>query len=98
VKHRIVKHFGIIILHHSNTGSGRRNNITVIRKIVNEFFANTFAHVPITGIESGLSAAGLFGIVVYSHVKFLQNLHHVFGGVRKNLVNKAGDKYVNNHE
>jgi hypothetical protein len=52
--------------------------------------------LPETSIESGLSAAGLFFVVMHFTPRFLQHFDHIERSVWEELINKTGyeDLYI----
>jgi len=59
---------------------------------MDEFFTNYLRLIPETIVKGNLSAAGLLRIIMNSNAKSLQNLNHIHGRFRMNLINKAWDK------
>ncbi len=97
VQSRIVKQFGVVIPDIAHTGSRRSNNRPVIREIMDEFFADYLGFIPETIVKGYLSATGLLRIIMNSYTKSLQNFYHIHGRFRVHLINKAGNKQINNH-
>jgi hypothetical protein len=80
----------------SHTGCRRRYYRAVIRKITDEFLTQLFCFIPITAVESHLSAAGLIIIVMNLNAAFFKNSNHVHPRLRVNLIDEARDKYIYN--
>jgi hypothetical protein len=92
-----VKQLTILLFDKAHAGGGRHYDITVIKKLLDKFFAYLFAIVPISVVECRMTATGLFRIIVYCTVEAFQYLYHVPGCFRKKLIDIAGNENVDNH-
>jgi hypothetical protein len=45
-----------------------------------------------------LATTGLRGVITHLAASLFQHFHHIEGGIRKKLVNKAGYKKLDSHE
>src|SRR6185312_5259286 len=88
---------GIIVFYHPHARCGWRNNIPVLLKFFDKFFAYLLGIFPITCIECRLTTAGLFGVIIYIATYMLQHLNHVKSRLRIQLVYKAGNENIYYH-
>lgn len=93
----VIKEFGVVITDEAGAGGAGGHYIIGSAEVFKEFGADFLAVFPEAGIECGLSAAGLVGIVFNGATCFLQHFHHIESCLRIELIYEAGDEKLNLH-
>ncbi len=89
--------FGIEIAHHRRAGAGRADDGVIAGEDYPVTLCQWPCFVPVTCVEGGLAAAGLFRWIIDIDVQAAQHLDHGDADVGEELIHEAGDEQGDAH-
>jgi hypothetical protein len=89
VDRRVVEKFGVVIAYEADAGGAGAYDIVGSGKISQEFGADIPGIVAETGVESRLSATGLFGVITNGYACLFEDADHIESGLGKELIDET---------
>lgn len=91
------KKFGVKDAEHGTARTGRTDNVIAIAELADGMKCWALRFLPVTGVERGLSAAGLSFGVMDSVAEGFEDFYDAEGGFGVELVNETGNEQANLH-